>query len=159
MSDSGSSRTGGRPSKPDQVKMEIELFDCFKRGLSATAASSETNRNIKTVCEYFGRWADEIIKTQQEYFMEQQKLDRAQIILSFDTQLIEGYKFLDEIKEQIKHAKEIDKIPPKHLMSLQIETLKFISSILEKKGSFIMSPVIDQALKEKITEMARNGKN
>ena len=98
----------------------------------------------------------DILELERKDFFEQQKIDRVQIICSFDSQIIEAYKFLDSISEQIVQAKKKDSIIPKHLLTLHLETMRFVSSVVEKKGAFAMSPVMDQALKDKITEMMRN---
>jgi hypothetical protein len=160
LSSPDNSKVGGRPSKGEQVQMQKILRKYFKQGISATSAASETGYNIKTVCRYFDEWAEQIMELERKDFFEQNKLDRVQIISSFDSQIILAYKFLDEISEQIAATKKKGIIVPKHLLTLQIDTMRYISNVTEKKGALVMSPVLDQVLKDKILEMMKkNGQD
>ncbi|MDE1770564.1 MAG: hypothetical protein KGI28_08450 [Thaumarchaeota archaeon] len=159
LSSSDNSKVGGRPSKGEQIQMQKVLRKYFERGISATSVSSETGYNIKTVCKYFDEWAEQIMDLDRKDFFEQQKLDRVQIISSFDKQIIDAYKFLDEISEQISYSKKKDNTIPKYLLTSHLEVMRYISSITEKRGAFLMSPVIDRVLKDKILEMMKNGQN
>jgi hypothetical protein len=152
----GSNGKGGRPTKGEQAKMQQIFRKYFDRGISATATASQTGHNVKTVCEYFEEWSEQIIELEKKDYLEQHKLDRVQIISSFDTQLIEAYKFADEISNQITLAKKKKGgIAPRYLLEINLDVNKFISSLIEKKGNFVMSPVIDQALKDMVNGMIR----
>lgn len=160
MSSPDGSKVGGRPSKGEQVQMQKTLRKYFEWGLSATSTASQTGYNVKTVCKYFDEWAEQIMELERKDFFEQNKLDRIQIISSFDSQIIEAYKFLDEISEQISDSKKKGVIVPKHLLTLHLETMRYISNVTEKKGALVMSPVLDQVLKDKILEMIKkNGQD
>lgn len=140
--------------------MQKALRKYFERGISATSTASDTGYNVKTVCRYFDEWAEQIMELERKDFFEQNKLDRIQIISSFDSQIILAYKFLDEITEQIASTKKSGIVVPKHLMTAQLDTMRYISSVTEKKGALVMSPVLDQVLKEKILEMMKkNGQD
>ncbi len=89
--------------------------------------------------------------------MERQKIDRSRTIVTFDNQILEAHKIYDTIKSQIEKFVQQEKEIPRHLITLSIEAQKYITSLNEKKGTFLMQPVIDYALREKLSDMMKSG--
>ena len=84
--------------------------------------------------------------------MERQKNERSQIIVAFDEQILSVHAQLDEIENQIKKYKQENKIIPKHLLCLKLEIVKYISSLIEKKGLFTIQLPPDEVIERKIEE-------
>lgn len=142
----------GRPTRNKQLEMQTGLRKYFERGISATVTSSKTGVNIKTVCKYFDEWAEQIRESESNDFLERQKNERAQIIVTFDEQILLVHAQLDDIEDQITKYKKENKIIPKHLLGLRLEISKYLSNLTEKKGLFMMQLTMDEALKKKIEE-------
>lgn len=143
----------GRPSKAVQIRIQEKLRECFEYGLTATFAAERTGVNIKTVCKYFDEWTEQITEQQNLDYFERQRLERERIIISLDRQIANGIDSLKEIDGEIK--KYGSKTIPRHLFSHRLEVHKFISNLIERKGVFALQPPVDEALRQKISEMLR----
>lgn len=145
----------GRPSKTSQLEIQRELRSCFEQGIYALLTAEKTGINIKTVCKYFDFWTQEIIESEESDFLERQKKERTRILVSLDNQIIDAYKLLDSVDEEIKKIKEQHKAVPIQLFFLRLAVMRQISALIEKKGSFAMQPIMDEALQKKILEIAK----
>jgi hypothetical protein len=145
----------GRPSRQGQVQIVKVLKPYFERGMSATFTANKTGYDIKTVCKYFDNWTEQILEPEKNDFLLRQKAERAKILLSLDNQLFELYQFFDEIKDEIIKIKRGGNAIPRFLFSLKLEIQKTISTLTEKKGSFAMQPIMDEALEMKVEEIVK----
>lgn len=135
-----------------QLQLKKKIRKCFEEGLAASTASRKTGTNIKTACKYYQQWAREIEEAQNADFLERQKEDRAQTIVSYDSQIVDAGAMLEQINEEIKRYQTEKKSIPKHLMGYTLEFMKHRSSLVERKTAFIMQPTMDEALDRKIQE-------
>ena len=135
--------------------MQKELRKYYERGISATVTASKTGINVKTVCKYFAEWSEQISESESSDFLERQKNERSQIIVAFDEQILSVHEQLDEIENQIKKYKQENKIIPKHLLSLRLEIVKYVSSLIEKKGLFTIQLPPDEVIEQKVKEIIK----
>ncbi|MGI0026338.1 MAG: hypothetical protein ACREAD_00660 [Nitrosopumilaceae archaeon] len=142
----------GRPSVSDQAQIRKILRPYYESGLSAYYTSGETGIDIKTVCKYYNEWSEQIEEAETSDFLERQKRDRIQIIISYDTDIVEMTKLLDEVNAEIENFQKEKKLIPRHLSVHKLEIIKFRSLLKEKKAAFIMQPTMDEALEKKIRE-------
>jgi hypothetical protein len=143
----------GRPTKIQQVDIQRKLRTCFERDMPASIASEETGFEIKTVHKYFDEWTEQIIESESMDFFERQKKKHRRIILSFEYDIKEAYKFFDEINLEIENAQKEGKPVPRHLFSLKLDLMRFISNLKERKGAISMLPSLESSLNEKIEEL------
>lgn len=131
----------------------------FERNLTASYTAGITGINIKTVCRYFDEWADQISEAEERDFLKREKKERVRIRLSFDSLIVEEYELLDEIKKEITKYRKENKPVPRYLIASQIEILRTISSLNEKKGYFSMQMPVDESLQKIIEEKIKNAHN
>lgn len=143
----------GRPTRTEQLQMQKELRKYFERGTSATVTSSSAGINLKTVCKYFDEWADQIIESETADFLERQKKEHQRIILSFEYEIKEAYKLFDEINLEIENIQKEGKPVPRHLFSIKLDLMRFISNLKERKGALSMQPTMESAIDKKIEKM------
>ena len=148
-------RRNGRPSKMTQLHIQKLLRTYFERGIGASVTSEETGINNKTVCKYFDEWSEQISESETVDFLERQKKERERVVVTFDKQILDACKFLDYVNDEIEKCSKENKAIPRHLISSKLEIMKFISSLTERKGSFVMQPIMGEALKKKIEEWMR----
>ena len=146
----------GRPSRKKQVQIVRTLRSYFERNLFATFTAKKTEMNVKTVCKYFDEWADQIREVENKDFVEREKTERERVRLSFDGIIFEEYELLDEIKKEIAKYKKENKPVPRYLIASQLEILRTISSLNEKKGSFSMQMPLDESVHKMIEEKIKN---
>jgi hypothetical protein len=140
-----------RPTKQEQVEV-VRTQGILELGFGASIASDKTGYNIKTVCKYYNQWTDEIIQSEQKDFVEREKDERERIRLSLDALLFEEFELLDEIKQEIAKYRKKDKEVPRYLVTTQIEILRNIFNITEKKGYFAMKIPLDESVQKMIEE-------
>jgi len=132
----GNHNGNGRPSKTRQNQISQTLRTYFERGMTATFAANITGINVKTVCNYFNGWSEEIAKSEEQRMFSRQKHDRIRNVLSFDSLINEQYNLLKEIEEEInKYKKENDKVPI-YFWQTRITILKAISIAMEKRSVY-----------------------
>jgi len=148
-------RPKGRPTKIGQLEIQKELREYYERGVSASFTSSKTGINIKTVCDYFNKWTNEIKQIEEQDFLTRQKNERDRTLISLDYHIDELYKIFDDINDEITKNKKSGKGIPRYLFSIKLEIIKSISSLTEKKGSFSMQPIMDEFLEKKIEEIMK----
>jgi hypothetical protein len=136
--------------------MEQELRRYFERGVCPTTAHVKTGYNLKTVCKYYGQWSKQLRESEGEDFLQRQQDARAQIILSYDEQILSIHEHLEQLESVIvKYKKQGVKIPH-NLFSIRLDMIKFLSSLIEKKGLFTIQPLPDEIMKQKISEMIKH---
>ena len=84
------------------------------------------------------------------------KTERERVRLSFDNIIFEEYELLDQIKKEIAKYKKENKPVPRYLIASQLEILRTISSLNEKKGSFSMQMPLDESVQKMIEEKIKN---
>ena len=144
--------TKGRPTKLEQLEYEKILRPYFGRTLSASFTSKQTGINIKTVCNYFDKWASEIREIDEKDFFVKQRKEREKILVSYDDLIFQEYNILDDIKDEIDKYKREKKNIPKFLASTAQDIIKTISSLIDKKGLFAIQPSLDEVIEQKIQE-------
>ena len=146
----------GRPAKQVQLNMRKKLHWFFERGSTATLAAQRTGININTVCKYFEEFFEQVMEAEKSDFLERQKKERERTIIAIDGQIFDAYEFLNELDMQIAKSKQEGKMIPRHLLSLKLETGRFISVLTERKGLFLMQPSVDEAINKKIETWMRD---
>lgn len=106
MAQSSSYYRNGRPTRTTQLQIQKELRKYFELGISASSTSSQTGKNIKTVCNYFNEFAKEIKESESIEFLDRQENARNQIIVTFDRQILLVNHHLEDIEDQIKKFKQ-----------------------------------------------------
>lgn len=142
----------GRPTRKTQLEIQQTLREYFDLGITATLAAKEADINIKTVSKYFTEFAEQIEEKEKQEFTERYKTERIRAINSFDWVLLRAKKLLDSIQIQKEN-------PSAQILSLELQTLRFISYIIEKKAGVNLQPTIDDSLKNTISEMLKNNEN
>jgi len=140
----------GRPTKSEQIEIQNKLRPYYERGLSATFTASSTGINIKTVCKYFEEWSKKIIETEATDFVQRQKKAKELVILNMDNIIFEQYRLLEEIKNEKKNYQKENKQIPTHLLSLQHQILKEISTTAQHKCDIECMPTLDFSLDQMI---------
>lgn len=133
-------RSNGRPTKTEQLQIDDVLRPYFERNMSAKFTANSTGMNIKTVCIYFNRWAEEIINSKSEEHVRRWREERERTILSYDNLILEEYLRLDEINHKIKKLEEEGKEVPLNLQKSRQDVVKFISVLIEKKSRIALPP-------------------
>ena len=146
----------GRPSRQEQVQIVRTLRPYFERSYTATFTAKMTEMNVKTVCKYFDEFVDQIREVEDKNFVEREKTERERVRLSFDNIIFEEYELLDDVKKEIAKHKKENKAIPRYLIASQIEILRTISGLTEKKGSFAMQMTLDESVKKMIEEKIKN---
>ena len=128
----------GRPSIQSSLDMQKELRQYFMQGYEAEFTSGQTGHDIKTVYKYFHEFAEEIIRSDTEDWQSKRDFERTRIIISLDRQIFQANKYVQEIENEIKNFRDENKLPPRHLMSSYFEITRYITSLIETKGSFAL---------------------
>jgi len=149
-------RLNGRPTKTRQLHIQSTLREYYERGVSASFTSNKTGINIKTVCHYFNEWTSQIIEAEGKDFVEREKEERERVRLSFDSIIFEEYELLEEIKKEIEKYRKENKPVPRYFIASQLEILRTISSLNEKKGSFSIQMPLDESVDKMIEEKIKN---
>ena len=58
----------GRPPKKIEAEIANKLRPYFEKNLSATFAAQKTGHNIKTVCNSFNKWSQDITESENKDF-------------------------------------------------------------------------------------------
>lgn len=142
-----------------QLEIQRTLRPYFEQGISVTLTAEKTGINIKTVYKYFDFWIQEINEQETNDFLIRQRNEKIRIIVSFDKLILEANKHFDDINDEINQLQKEEKAVPRHLFSLKLDAMRYISYLIEKKGSFSMQPTMDEALEKKIDELIKSHGN
>lgn len=148
--------SNGRPTKTQQLQIQKKLRTYFERGLSASFTARKTRTNVKTVCNYFNDWTSQLIEAEDRDFVEREKKERERIRLCYDNIICEEYELLDQIKREIAKYRKEGKAVPRYLIAPQVEILRTISGLTEKKGSFLIQMPLDQSVDKMILEKIKH---
>ena len=118
----------GRPSRTEQIEIQKKIKPYFERNINATITASKTGNNIKTVCKYFAKWSQQREDFEIRDFEERRKKEIENITTTFDLQIIDGYEFRDYLDEEITKLEKKNKMVPRYLYTLKLETMKHISA-------------------------------
>ena len=131
----------GRPTTTEQIEFGRVLWPYFENKISAYLTSKKTGINIKTVCEYFDKWKNEILESETMKNIEKYKEEKERTLMSLEGQKLELYDVLDDIKAQKKKLQTEQKPIPKHLATLQIQTIKSLSDLTIKINFVARQPI------------------
>lgn len=131
----------------------------FEHGVSAHVAAQKSGINVKTVCKYYNDLAEGISESEENDFLERQRKQRAQIIVSYDNQILDANEHFDDINDQINRLKKEQKVIPGYLFSLRSDAMKYRTFVTEKKEAFLSLPTMDDVLEKKIDEKIRKHGN
>lgn len=145
----------GRPSRSTQLEIQNNLRKCYDLGLSARTAARKTHINVKTAAKYFDEWTEQIMESQKQDFIENQKIERARIIASFEKQISDADDSLDMINSEIDKCQQKNQAIPKYLIGYKLDAQKFIASLIERRGAFVLQLPIDETVKSTIANMVR----
>ncbi len=155
---SGDQRKSGRPTKMMQFEIEKKLRTYFLKGISASATSTETGINIKTVCAHFNRWHRELEEVETKSFIERFNEERQRAILCYDAQLGEAYRLQDIIKEEIERTRKENRPVSQNLMKRFELSIRTISDLNDRRASFAIRPKLDESVIQMVDEVMKNGK-
>ncbi len=155
MSKSHSRFNRGRPAVSRQAEIRRILRPFYEEGYSASYTAEKTGFDVKTVCRYYNEWSERLEEAEINDFMERQKRDRTQIIISSDHDIAEMTKLLDEVNAEIEKFQKEKRPIPRHLYPLKLDIIKSRSWLREKKGAFMMQPTMEEAIEKKIQEKIR----
>jgi len=146
-------RSNGRPTKTQQLHIQSTLREYYERGMSAVFTSKKTRINIKTVCNYFNEWTNELIHIEETDFVLRQHREKERSIINLEYMIHKMYEHLELIDDEIKNYKKEKKPVPPHLFSSKLQTLCNIKDMTQTRGALGMSPTIDFNLQEYAAEM------
>ena len=149
------SHKNGRPNVNTQNQIKNILLQCYEEGLSPYYTAKKTGYNIKTVYKYFNDWSEEIEESEIDDYIERQKRDRTQVIISYDSQIDQVGNFLSQVDQEIETSVKQKKSIPKHLFGYKLEIMKFRSALVEKKAVFALNPTMSEVMEKKIEERMR----
>lgn len=152
-------RKNGRPTKRGQLEIDQVLRPYFEQNITASTTAVKTGINPKTVNKRFDSWTQKMSEAQERDFIERQRKDRIRIITSYDNQILDANKHLDDINNEITRLKKEEKPIPMQLFSLRLDAMKYRSYLTERKGTFLMQPIVDEALEKKIAELIKKNEN
>ncbi len=145
----------GRPSNLSQMQMQEKLQYYFSYNISERLVAEKINVNIKTVSKYFSQWRQEQAERQKIDYIKNDKARRAQIILALEQQILDGLDSLEDVKSRIQEFKTRNESPPNYLLPHKLDIQKYITSLIEKKGSFELQPPLNESLKGQIEQMVK----
>jgi len=148
-------KSNGRPTISEQITNEKRLQKYFEKGFSASFTAVKTGKNIKTVCDYFNKFAKEITESEGDDFILRQRRLREQTILSYDRLIFESYESLDNINSEIKKHQKKDSKIHRDLFDKKLKTIKEISTLIEKKGTFSLEMLLAEELERNYKEVAK----
>ncbi len=150
----------GRPPKKIEAEIANKLRPYFEKNLSATFAAQKTGHNIKTVCNYFNKWSQDITESENKDFFARERQERQSIVLAIDGLLSEEYKILAELQSEVQAYRDKHKTIPKTFTSSIQYCIKTIMELIEKKVPYALvmatSDEIDRRVEESLRK--RSGK-
>lgn len=141
-----------RPTREEQIRIQKNIQLYYNRGLSIEEVHRLTGYNSKTISKYFNKLSDEIEKSETQNIIERERNERRRVILCYRHLMCEEYQMLDDINAEIKKFKKNNQPVPAYFLSKHNETVRTISILNEKIGSFIMQPTLDETLDKMIED-------
>jgi len=144
--------TMGRPPKKIEAEIANKLRPYFERNLSATFAAQKTGHNIKTVCNYFNKWSQEITESENKDFFAREIQERQSIVLALDNLLSEEHKILAELQSEVQAYRDKHKTIPKTFTSSIQYCIKTIIELIANKAQYTLVPASSEALEQFLQE-------
>jgi len=148
-------RSNGRPTKTQQLHIQSTLREYYERGMSAVFTSNKTKINIKTVCNYFNEWTNELKHIEETDFVIRQHREKERSIINLEYMIHKMYEHLEQIDDEIKNYKKEKKPVPPHLFSSKLQTLCKITDLTQARGAIGIAPAIDFDMNEYAEKKSR----
>ena len=100
----------GRPTKAEEMQIEITLRPFFARSYSATFTAHKTGYDIKTVLRHFENFKKEILAAVTQDFIERSKETKEQYLATCDEMLYSDYEELKHIENIIAAAEAVGEL-------------------------------------------------
>jgi len=150
-SDSENRQYIGHPTIHRHLSIHQLMQKHFGDGLDAPAAAQLAGINPKTAYKHYHEIENQIIEEDTKDMFEREKRKRAQIITTFDNDIIELTELLDCVKDEIKKHLGKGETLPQHLISQELSIIKLRFAIKDKKAFYIIRPTFEEVYqKEKI---------
>lgn len=145
--------TNGRPTKQEQIKIEGELRLYFESGYSAYFTAQKTDYNIKTVNQYFKKWQQELLDSENGDFLKRVKEQKERTVINIDNQIYSLEDFKKEIEAIIKAALKAGNF------ELVEKFSKLKLKIIEIIGKFVSAKInlVNTATSDVLTELEKIG--
>lgn len=137
----------GRPSKSQQILIQEKLRPYFERNQTASFAAEKTGINVKTAYKYYDEWHNIIVEGQNADLLARRIMEREEMIASYDIQIQKIYDYQDKLDAQIKKAEESGEIP-RQLLVLQLESIKHLTTITQRKEQLKLRLIFDNSAVE-----------
>jgi transposase len=147
-----SGKKPGRPTKEQELLTFEIMVKCFGDGLSAPAAAKKAGVNLKTAYSHYETITNQYKENSIDGLFERQENDRIQIIASFDKDIEEASEVLDQIRTDKKWYLDKHKPIPKHLFILEIDMMKYRSTIKDRKAGYVIRPTAQEEYGREIAE-------
>lgn len=150
-----SAKKPGRPTKKEELETFEIMVKCFGDGLSAPAAAKKAGVDPKTAYKHYEDITNQYREKSFGDLFERQENDRIQVIASFDKDIEEASELLDQIRADKQWYLDKHKPIPKHLFILEIDVMKYRSTIKDRKASYVYIPTAQEEygrIKEKNSE-------
>ncbi len=135
----------GKPTKERQLSIFEKMMNCFDEGLSAPAAARKHSIDPKTAYSYYDQIIEQYKEKTFDDLLERQERERVQVIATLDKDIEEATQLLEQIREDKKSYLEKRKPVPKHLFDQEIETMKYRSTIKDRKANYVIKPTPSEA--------------
>ena len=143
----------GRPTNQEQKKIIETLQKCYSRNYSPSFATKITGFNPKTIYKFYDSIDRQIKQIENKTFFEKIQAQRERINYVYDSQLHEYYQLLDHVNDEIKQKKLKNEETPRYLLNYKLKIMENISNLQEKKGSFLLSPPLDESIRQIVKEI------
>ena len=130
----------GRPTKNRQSKIFEMIVKCFEDNLSAPAAANIAGVSRNTAYAYYKQITERFKQKQTADLFARQEDVRAQVIASFDKDIIQADEYLTQIEEQIQFYIKRKEEVPQYLFDQKLKAMKNKSSIKERKAAYQTKP-------------------
>jgi len=137
----------GRPPRAQQAKIEKKLRPYYEKSVSATATAEKTGFNIKTVCKYFDKWTEQIVRSDMPQFIQRCKEEKERCLLSYDGQICSLDDDKNELEILIQHSKQAGNLS--HLgtfYKLKLKVTEMICALITAKNNLVSTPTADDVI-------------
>ena len=134
----------GRPTKKEQEQISLKLQPYYEKGINATNTSKNAGINIKTVCKYFNKWDNELLKSTNKDFLKRCRVEKEKSLIALDNEIASLDKEEEEIdimKESMKKSGDVLKVLAISKLKLKIMGLK--NHFLTQKINLVNSSTLD----------------
>jgi hypothetical protein len=94
----------GRPSKTDEIQIELELRPYFVNSISSYTTAQKTGHDIKTVSRYFNKFKTEMFSSANQEFLERCREQRERSLLGYNDLLASVLQDKKNVEDLIELA-------------------------------------------------------